>query len=383
MDARTRQKLNHVSSGTTTVLSDGTVNRYTYVETDVSVNDYWHKHRDPVSHRLPSSDFERDRIERVPPTLSGENGFWRHNGAPMISDYVPPLLHYPARAARQFENDYYALQLAAKTHPFRADFSVPTMIFEFLDIGTLFKITAKGFFDLVGSSYLNYRFGFPQFVRDIQTLSKITVAIERRIREFDSLIQKSGLHRQVGLDSNHWDLNGNQGFIWTTYGVYVIATFQSSETLKVEGSIRWKLKPGVVASLDKLSAFNLAVKTVFDLGELDASTIWNSIPWTWLADYFVDVGTWLQANENNDIVECSDICILRHYKHNVDIVPGFLSNGDAAAYRGNKGRFSRDIIARDIVPTLPVLPPVRFSLLSKTQILTLLALYGKFRGGTY
>lgn len=382
MDARARSRLQRMSSGTTTVLPTGEVNRYQFVYDERYFRDVWHKHKNKSTGLLPASDMESDYTERVPPTLSGENGFWRHKAAPMMSDYYPPLIQWSDRFSRQPADEFYAYRLIAATHPFRAVYSVPNAISEALDIGTLFKITAKSFSELAGNSYLNYKFGFSQFVSDIQTLAQMTKFIEQRLREFESLGKKGGLRRRVFLDHQSWDLDGPQGIIWSTYGVFVSANYHSQQTRKVEGTIRWRWKPGILVSLDKLSAWNLAVQTCFDLGELDATTIWNSIPWTWLADYFVDVNSWLQANENADIVEFFDLCIVWNYKHIVDIEPHLL-NGDEATYRVLGGRFKRTIHARDYLPTLANVPQMRYSFLSKSQYLVLLSLYGHFRGGSY
>lgn len=380
MQARHRTKSRSVIGGSTTVIDTGEVIQWTYKEEEKVCDDVYKKHKDPVTKQLPSSECEIDTTERVCPTLSGTSAaHWKHKTAPMMGTYYPPKNHFGTRISREALDQYYAVQLIAQTHPFRPEFSIPVTIAEMLDIGSLFSLTAKTFAELAGNSYLLYKFGWVQFVQDIKTLSSITRSIERRIKEFDSLSRTGGLHRKVRLDHNNWKLDGNQGIIWSTYGAFVLGDYHALETVKVSGSIHWSVKPGLKLQLSKLEAFNLAVQSVFDLGELDASTLWNAIPWTWLADYLFDIGSWLQANENNDIVQFSDVCIIWEWKHVVDIFPYAFDN----QLRLQKGRFTRTIYARDLPANPASLPPMRYSLLSRSQVLVLLSLYGKFRGGSY
>lgn len=386
MRSRHRSKSQWRAVGSITTVADGHSDLVSENYDEKYMDDVTEKKKDKTSRLLPATDLEIDHIERISPTLSskGKGFYWTHRNVPMAPQYYPINNHWQSRYYRDMsENPYYAVKTIAATHPFRSEFSVPTAIAEMLDIGTLFKLTAKGFADLVGSSYLQYKFGWVQFVNDIKTLATITRSIERRIKEFDSLGKKGGLRRKVDLDHTSWSDNGQQGFIYTLYGVYVVADWHRNQTNKVWGTIRWRWKPGILVSLSKLEAFNLAVQTVFDLGELDASTIWNTIPWTWLADYFIDIGSWLQASENADIVEFFDLCICREYKNITDLDPALFDVSQNQYYSVNRGRMIRTQISRDVIRSLPALPPLRYSFLSKSQVLVLLALYGKFRGSSY
>jgi len=248
---------------------------------------------------------------------------------------------------------------------------------EMLDITSMFKLVARSFSDLLGGSYLSYRFGLPQFIQDIKTLSNITRAIESRMKEYNSLNLHGGLRRNVHLGGASYQSGGNKT-IWSTYGHFVTADWTSVRKYEVRGSVRWRWKDGVTISLTKLEAFNEAVKAVFDLEELDGSTIWNAIPWTWLVDYFVDVNSWLSANENTSWVEPYDISVVRIFKSRTEIKNLVCSDG-----HGIGGHIRGRIYSRDsnLIPSQ--YPVARYEFVTKTQYLTMLALLGKFRGLTY
>lgn len=352
----------------------------TYVEVEDDMDDFTEKKRRPKPLRLlPDSNCDIYRNTRTPPSYTATGGYFELKQVRPCKDWYARVDEYPWRGSgtRESENAYFVNQLLAKTHPFRSEYSVPVSMVELLDIPSMAKIIAKSFSGLAGSSYLSYRFGFPQFVQDIQTLSGITKALESRVKEYSSLNLHGGLRRNVKLGENTYRDSGRQT-IWSTWGHFVTADVTSSRKYIVRGSVRWRWKDGADISLTKLEAFNEAVKAVFDLEELDATTMWNAIPWTWLVDYFVDVSSWLQANENTNWVEPYDISIIRRYKSRTEI-----DNLEVSEGFGTKGSIRGSIYSRDSNLTSTLLPAARYSFITKTQYLTLLALLGKFRGSKY
>jgi hypothetical protein len=372
-------------AGYTTNSAPGTPPSPWYVTSPQEItDDYWQKKIRKDIKLLPDSDFDHSLLKRKPVYVSGDvSGGFHLTNATADPTFKPTIPSYflPRGLARSAENAAYVVQLCAKTHPFRSEFSIPTAIAELLDIGTLFKITAKGFSDLLGGTYLQYKFGIVQFVQDIQTLHSITKAIESRIKEFDSLSKHGALRRNVHLDGRgESGIYATNTSIWTSFGVNVRADKSYLNDYEVRGSVRWRWKPGVTVSLNKLEAFNLAVQKVFDLGELDAETIWNTIPWTWLADYFIAVGPYLQATSAENLLEPFDISIIRNVKcvnrYKVTSKTVGLSTSDTGVY-------TLYYKSRDSNLLVSALPPVRYSLISMSQYLVLLALYGKFRGSQY
>lgn len=376
MKFRQRNRSKLVLGGT--YLTNGVVTgTETFSARDDSCGDYIEKKKRKSPIRLlPDSNCDINHKWRVPPVYSAKNSNFEVRGVRPEKAETPSYDGYPARGTgqRDTENVFYVNQLLARTHPFRSEYSVPVSMVEMLDIASLFKVAARSFSELVGSSYLQYRFGILQFVQDLNTLSSITKAIEARVKELSSLNQHGGLRRNVKLAEFPYTTVQKDKVIWSTFGFFVQADLYNSRRYTIRGSVRWRWKDGVTVSLTKLEAFNEAVKAVFDLGELDASTLWNAIPWTWLVDYFVDVNSWLQANENTNWVEPYDICIIRKMKtrteyRNCRANVGFCQGGHLRAH----------LVSRDANLPVGAVPAVRFSLLTRSQVEVIFALLGKFR----
>lgn len=377
MEARHRVHNGLVAGGS--VYANGVLQyNETFLEVEDAMDDYTGKHRRSKPLRLlPDSNCDIYHTFRRPPVYTDTGQYFELKQVRPYKDQYARFDEYPWRGSgtRDSENAFFVNQLLAKTHPFRSEYSVPVSMVELLDIPSMASIIAKSFAGLLGSSYLSYRFGFPQFVQDIQTLSGITKALESRVKEYSSLNRHGGLRRNVKLGEATYRDTGRQT-IWSTWGHFVTADVTSSRKYIVRGSVRWRWKDGADISLTKLEAFNEAVKALFDIGELDATTMWNALPWSWLVDYFVDISSWLQANENHSWVEPYDISIIRRFKSKTEI--------DNLAYEvgyGEKGHITGSIYSRDSNLNTTLVPAARYSFLTKTQYLTMLALLGKFRGG--
>lgn len=280
-----------------------------------------------------------------------------------------------ASLARVNENLVLTQELLAATNPFRSEYSVPVSIKELVEVGAMFKIAAKGFAQYVGSSYLNYKFGWTQFVRDVRTLHGITTVIERRIKELQSLSKHGGTRRKVNLRTKAVYYSEDNRVVNSTWGTTVRAHVRGYWQCTTHGTVRWRVKPGLDLQLDKLQAFNLAVKKVFDLEAPDSQTLWELVPWSWLFDYFVNLSNYFGAHLGEDIIEPYDICIVRRSKSRFQFKP---SSWPSSVTLTGTGRCGRNEYDRDVT-TRGSFPAVRSELLSRNQLLVIAALIASFK----
>lgn len=388
MLSRVRDMSSIVSGGTISNHATGPiVATYSYAEMSKHTEDSYLKKRRDNGLGLPPSNFSSDTSEVVTHTLQSktDSSFYFRDISTAEANYSPgfsPPLAARGTSARLLENKAYVQVLLAKTNPFRSEFSVPVFAKELVELMTFFKIAARTFAELVGSSYLAYRFGWTQFVRDIRQLATITVALERRIKEIQSLGKKGGLRRRLALDSKGFSVPDTDVSIWSVYGKSVKAKRSSTRHLIVWGSVRWApVDDGLFEGLDKLSQFNLAVLTIFDLevleGKLpDWDTVWNSIPFSWLVDYFTNFGEYLSSKNGRGLVYPYDICIMRKTTC-VDAYRATSWTSDLTVT--GRGKHTRTIRQRDVCEqgTFPAIP---IDLLTANQWKIVLALFLKFAG---
>ena len=202
-------------------------------------------------------------------------------------------------------------KLLADTNPFRYEVSIPIMISELVEASSLLKLATANMFSLTGSGYLNWAFGWKLMQADIRSLASITTAIESRIKEFNSLVTKGGLRRSVKLGGSTQQGTPSNSTTYSSAAGSCVSRVTPFYRTSVWGSTRWKPVRGKEIEVSQLASFNEALKIVLDLKTPDASTAWEAIPFSWLVDYFLNVGNVLQAIENSDLVEPYDICVMR------------------------------------------------------------------------
>lgn len=271
-------------------------------------------------------------------------------------------------------NNYLATSLLQRSNPFRTEYSVPVAFKELIEVALMFKFAASGFLAFGGNSYLNYKFGWESFARDIRTLAGITTHIERRIREINSLAEHGSLRRKLTLEAKTSNSVFPNTVIFSSYGVTVRATVEQFMSVKYTGSVTWRLNNGIKLPTEPLSVFNQAVRLAFDLEEVTAATLYELIPFSWLADYFIQLGPLLNAGRGNVKVTAHDICIMREYESRTKATVSSIPAGVSYFGAGTDIRVSKE---RDVV-SVPTYPLPNLALLNLGQMKVLLALAAKF-----
>jgi len=203
---------------------------------------------------------------------------------------------------------------AARTNPSRPYVDVPANI---LDIGTSptrilrdWKDLRRrhGLPDVVGSpsgreifqgsgeAWLNYQFMIKPIVSDIVRLSQFTRIVNDRIEEINRLFGATGLRRTVTIaEGSRSELIS---FIAQSAGIYIGYNAIATEAVRLRVHCRWipngdyvghTPSPEIVRAWAARSALGLTV---------DASTLWEITPWSWLVDWFTSTGDYLSATRN-------------------------------------------------------------------------------------
>lgn len=276
-------------------------------------------------------------------------------------------------------------KLLANTNPFRYEVSIPVMVFELLEVSTLLKLNLNDLFSSVGSGHLNYQFGIRPMVEDIRKLLNITKSIESRIQEFNSLVKKGGLRRTMILERGSQSWVGPGQAAWSTHGITFSSVRVSCDwSSLVYGSVRWRPKRTALIEVKQLSDFNRAAAIVLDVQKPDLSTIWEAIPFSWLVDYFLNVGDTLQALESSDLVEPYDVCIMRHRKTST-LTEGAndttYAYGYATAMQSSTGVVKQEYKLRKVITNPSGYSSLlTFGILTPSQAMNLVALLFSQRG---
>lgn len=317
---------------------------YNHVETNGPSRDIWfqsitdwiHKEFDSSTGLTPISDLTLYTRTRERGILSHTQKYSNDNffSKKITSCFVTLLGGSPGNPpggwdALEGGSAALTAKLLARTNPFRYSVSVPVMILELTEAATLLGSLRNTILANISSAWLTKVYSVDTMKQDIRSLANLTSQIESRIREFNSIVMKGGLRRKkVALGNFTTTGSMITGTIFNAAASSFSGRATPSFRSKVWGSVRWVPNRTSPVDLTKLTNVNDAMKIILDLQKPDVSTIWEAIPFSFVADYFSSIGDTLQALENTDKVIPQDICIMRErwVEYETELVPDVWHN---------------------------------------------------------
>ncbi len=221
-------------------------------------------------------------------------------------------------------------RVAALTNPARPEISVPQFIAEMKDIPgalhargkDLAKFSNNRYRRAVGrqnrahgnqNSVADYNFGWGPLVGDLWKMLDFVSHAEKRLKELQQLRDNGGLRRKrtllsesvVGPVVNDVYYHSLDGIVWGGY--------TDTTSIRVWASVHWIPIVPILRSDAELLAQARAYVHGWDFsGGGIASTLWELLPWSWFADYFLNMGDFLMASRNQIEFIPADCCRMVH-----------------------------------------------------------------------
>lgn len=210
---------------------------------------------------------------------------------------------------------YFATSLAASTSPSRPVVELAAALGELKDIPELFarKHFGSAISDIAStgaSSRFKFRFGIAPMLQDISSMLKFTESVSKRTDELHRLFSKKGLRRTrpLGNFSGSWfGLDPNSS---PTSVVKVFLGFTRSTKEEVRGHIRWVPSVPVLSPPSDETLRRFASNAVIG-GGINARAAWELVPWSWMVDWFGNVGDYIAAHTNTVPATIDKIVIMR------------------------------------------------------------------------
>jgi hypothetical protein len=209
----------------------------------------------------------------------------------------------------QIDPTYWVTKALANMNPSRPTVDLPLFLFEFKDFPRMLRDLGRILKrDLnpatVPNGYLAYQFGWAPLVSDVMKLLNLQQSIEERKRYLKRLERGARVKRTLfsGELSRTREIDG-----YTLAGV--TADVDITEHLKVWFSANAKLK----ISLESADLNNDSTIRKILLGaQPSGSTLWNMVPWSWLIDYFINVGDTIEAQRGWLPFSVTRMCVMYH-----------------------------------------------------------------------
>lgn len=234
-------------------------------------------------------------------------------------NYLPGLMSVPAPSNADFTS------LMAHTNPSNPNILIPTFLWELKDVPDMIRQGGriadairrrKSWGHLIrdgsrprdiAAANLAIQFGWAPFLSDMMQLATFQESVDKRKKMFEKLKSK-GLRGRVPL-GNWSEKTGASYNVWSPCGWVQYVSADIQRTVERWGSIRWIAQSGIsLPSTDGELRRRMAGLTLDHI----PLNVWEALPWSWLVDYFVNVGNLLKAG-NRTIAYPSHACVMTRY----------------------------------------------------------------------
>lgn len=236
---------------------------------------------------------------------------------------------------------YDALALAsaitkaqAVTNPSRYDVSVPNFIFELKDIPEMLhrKGSSHGS-SRSSNSTVEQNFGWSLLFQDVNRIINFTDSVNKRVRELKGLHKKGGLKRTHKLGSQFMSSYEQDGVTFQSVEAFVTGLVRGKQHRRDWCSVSWQADEPAVPSDEELTRQARLAVHGWDFSSSGvASQIWEALPWSWLGDYFGNLGDFLNATRNSVGATPAVSCLMSTMMSTYDAVitgtsSGFIATG--------------------------------------------------------
>lgn len=205
---------------------------------------------------------------------------------------------------------------AAKKNPSGPTLDVPVFLSELRDLPHMVRNAFASHSQKkppTGSkdSVLEWNFGWEQLYRDMGALLAFGKHVDSRMTTLKQLATKGWCSSgPVTIWSDRAEASGSPLTFHSTEGT-IQGYYHTTTVAKRWGSAKWLTQNPEAFPQSESDQRFLAGVTVHGW-RLSPATVWQALPWSWLVDYFVNIGDFLEATRNTIGAELDGGCCMTH-----------------------------------------------------------------------
>nr|UJQ84890.1 MAG: putative maturation protein [Leviviridae sp.] len=219
-------------------------------------------------------------------------------------------------------DDCYS-KLLADTNPARVDLSIPVFISELRELPRLVYIGGRSIIGGVANANLAYQMGWKPLISDLRKMLDWVGNVDKRLSELKRLTSVAGLKRKSTIELYTEDFTSGTENIWgdpyhfpynnnfIDMGL-VECAYTDRVFSHVWGTVRWIPAEGYDPPQADLARLEEAKQIVAGVHPSQAiSTVWEALPWTWLMDWFANLGDFIEATNNTLARPMGSVCLMQ------------------------------------------------------------------------
>lgn len=263
--------------------------------------------------------------------------------------------------------------ILARTNPSRPTVVPFTLIQDLVDIPRMLKDvgrlarTPRRLLNPVeqANQFLGAKFGWLPLIDDANKLLHLQQYIHSRVGELKRLYSNEGLRRRITLDNAHGSDSSLQTLV-SEYEAYALGRVSRDTQEKVYGTVRWR--PAVSSVAYNPSDAELIQKAIQVCSGLTTEGVikgaWDLLPWSWMVDWFSNVGDWLTQSSSTVPATPTHLNLMRTtttvQKHSIIQKSQWLQDEGGV---GIQQTLERSPLSGSLAGSLPTLDANRLSVL--------------------
>jgi hypothetical protein len=220
-----------------------------------------------------------------------------------------------------------AINTLAVSNPSRPSIDVPLFLYELREIPDCLKYLTSYLkrtgqplpFDVVrdvGGLVLTAEYGVKPLVSDIKKLFDFAQHVKRAEDRIRRLYSPGGIHSKVRMGGKEavYVSHARSTPVLDSAGGYVMnGVVDTITTRSIWGTTRWSPDPAKPMPQTDEEMMALVRRVAFG-ADVSVQTLWNAMPWSWLADWAGNMGSYLGTFRNTVPAVHSKVCVMRHTK---------------------------------------------------------------------
>jgi hypothetical protein len=171
------------------------------------------------------------------------------------------------------------------------------------ELPLLLKTVGTGVLTGIATGNITYKFGLKPLVSDFLKMTEFARVSKRRFANLRKLQEAGGLKRKVKTSQA---FQGGS-FVKTVGGVqHKVSDITRSNSW---ATVRWVPSGSFPDSDEALDNYVYRSIRGIDPSQF-TSVIWEALPWSWLVDWFAEVGDYLVAHNNSVAQVAGPICVM-------------------------------------------------------------------------
>lgn len=197
-------------------------------------------------------------------------------------------------AAAATDWNYWKAKALASINPFRPQLDLPLFLFELREFPRMLKglgdvLSGRSKARDVPGGYLSYNFGWAPLLSDLGSLLDFAKSLAKTRNALTNAANGGRVSHKLG-DKSSTGLPTTYSYSHSN-GTYILSATNSS---KVKGWCTARVHLIEPLPLSVYDQELLIFETTLGLN-LRPAMIWDAIPWTWLIDYFTNIGDLMEA----------------------------------------------------------------------------------------